>query len=412
LIEIYRKYVATLIIWLGTVATVSSQIFSERGVVFSSVEMPDRAQRSVVHFNVQKDSSTAGQSVWFITGMPSRFWKHTTKLTVPPSNEWLPAAEFGWQWQTQGRRDWHHAHRMPALGVALLLIQTGETRHGAALAILPHLDLSIVRRPAWSVQFRVATGIGRIAKPYQTFGYTASNALGSRWNNCTQFRLGSRIRLNPYWRMEVGGELTHFSNGSYELPNFGINLPGLYAGAYYSRKSLNFNDIQPRRKVRATTGRRWGGWVQYAESRVEYLVVDGPKRRVKSISGGLSWHVHRFNTLSVGYDWEEHAGVYAWALHNGTFADRAAARAGSQRRAITLADEFWFGSLSIMLQSGIHVGPPIYNQLTIGSWYNRLSVRVYAPPLPHTSVRFYGGIGMKAYKAVAENIALQAGFAF
>jgi Lipid A 3-O-deacylase (PagL) len=366
-----------------------------------------------VRFDTAIDTTSRNHWVWLASVQPSRFWKHTPKLSLPASQEWLPTWEVGIQCQTRGRKNWHVAHRYPALGVSVLRIQTGATRHEAAWAILPHLDLPLVRRPAWALNFRVATGIARVNRPYETFDWTGSNALGSRWNNCTAFRLGARVRLSPNWLLEAGGGLTHLSNGAYELPNFGINLPGLYATALYARAGSGHFNVQKkevRRAARHTEGRRWGAWLQWSGSQVEYLVLDGPKHTIRAYSGALTWRVHDFNVLSLAYERERHAGVYAWGLHNGYFPDRASAERGATRHAVVLGDEFRFGDISVLLQVGRHVGPSSYNQWVLTRTYSRLSARYYLPIRLPGGTRLYGGVGLKAYKGVAEYIGLQVGF--
>jgi hypothetical protein len=346
------------------------------------------------------------------TPTPVWFWRHSPRLTIAPDARLLAGGEVGIRWQTLGRHDWQVAHRFPALGVSLLGIDLGADKHGSAVVWLPHLSIAVVRRAAWSLNFRVGTGVARVTRPYDSFGYTRANALGSRWNNCTQFRLGGQVQVSPHWRLEAGGGLTHLSNGSYELPNFGLNLPGAYAMVIFSPKSLVFKDFDWRDISKKTTTRRLGGLVAGGWSPTEYLVLDGPKYAVWSVTAAATWRWHRFNRMALGADWERHSGVYAWGLHANEFADEAAARAGAQRWAVLLADEFFFGDLSIWLQTSMHVGPERFNRLVISQRYNKLTLRYYLPTWRDGAPRAFVGVHLKAYRSVAEYIGLQGGVAF
>jgi hypothetical protein len=160
-------------------------------------------------------------------------WRHTPKLTTR-TGELLWAQEIGVRFQTTGRRDWEAWQRYPVLGVSLVHFHLGQYSHGDAYGLLPHLSVPIVRAGWFTAFFRLGTGLAWVTKPYDSFDNPGQNALGSHWNNITQFRLGGEARLDAHFRINAGFALNHFSNGASALPNLGVNLASGYLGLVWS----------------------------------------------------------------------------------------------------------------------------------------------------------------------------------
>lgn len=339
----------------------------------------------------------------------SKFIKHSPRLTGP-TGQTVPAAEIGFQFETFGNRDWQAAHHCPAYGVSLIWIQPGSDAHGSLIGLFPHLTLPAVKFRGGGVYFRVGSGVGWATRPYDAFSNPSQNALGSNWNNITQFRCSAKWGRR-HWTGEAGAMLTHFSNGGLVLPNFGMNMPGFFAGMTYAPADLR--QFHTRQQVSKKPGRRWGFNFQSGFSGIEYIAIDGPKYAVWMLSGAFTMKLHKYNRLAVGFDWEKNKAVEAWLLNNTLLpGGEAGAAKGAQRTGLFLADEFFFGNVSIYLQASYHIGKAPLNSQAISNNYNKLGVRYYLPALPGLPVRLYSGVSLKAYKAVAELIAVHAGVDF
>lgn len=347
--------------------------------------------------------------VFFSNFYRAKFIKHSPRLTGP-TGQTVPGAEIGLRFETFGNREWQAAHRCPAYGFSLIWLQPGDEAHGNLIGLFPHLSLQAVRFRNGGVYFRVGSGVGWATRPYNAFSNPGENALGSHWNNITQFRCGAKWGRG-HWAVEAGAVLTHFSNGGLVLPNFGMNMPGFFAGVAYS--PVDAQKIQIRQHVSKKPGRRLGVNFQSGFSGIEYIAIDGPKYAVWMLSGALTFKLHKYNRLAAGVDWEKNKAVEAWLLNNTLLpGGRDGAAKGAQRTGVFLADEFFFGNVSIYLQASYHVGKAPLNSQAISNNYNKLGVRYYLPAIPNVPVRLYAGVSLKAYKAVAELIALHAGVDF
>lgn len=337
-------------------------------------------------------------------------WRHTPKLTTR-TGESLSGQELGIRFQTLGTRSWQAWQRYPSLGVSAAHFQLGEGSHERAFGLLPWLNVPLVRAGWFAANFRIGTGIGWVARPYNWWDNPDQNAIGSHWNNMTQFRLGAEAGLNAHTRLLLGGSFTHFSNGGAALPNFGINVISGWIGAVWSPKALHASDFQPPGASRKIAHKRWGAWLQGGYSAVQIASFDGPKYPIWSGAAAIACRFNRLHRASIGLDYERNMAIYTWGLHSALFSDEAAARRGATRLALFVGEEFFFGDIGIQLQTGRYWGKK-YNAFIPKNLYSKLAIRYYLPEDIRFPVRPYLGVTLKAHAFTAEYIAWNAGLSF
>lgn len=333
-------------------------------------------------------------------------YRHTPKLTIQTGQR-VWGQEFSLNFQTLGRQPWQAWQRYPVLGVSLAHFHLGAAAHGDVWGLLPYLNVPVLRRPHWLLYFRVGTGLGYVAHPYDYFNNPNQNALGSHANNITQFRLAAEYRLNAHWRLQAGGAFSHFSNGASALPNYGVNLPAFFTALNWSPRGIRATDFVPAPASRRS-GRHWGGLLSGGLALIEYAVIDGPRYPVWSLSAASYYQFNQVNRLLLGAEYEYNQAVYNFGLRTTNFKTQAEARRGATRLALTLADEFLFGPLGVQVQAGYYTGRRI-NQLVSDRWYSKLTVRYYLPEMLHTRLRCHVGISLKAHRTTAEFIAFNFG---
>lgn len=361
-------------------------------------------------FVILMNCPASGQTPGFETTLHAgAVWRHTPKLTTR-TGELLWGQEFGLRIQTTGRRDWQVWQRYPVLGVALVHFHLGDDSHGDGFGLLPNLSVPIVRSGWFTAFFRLGTGLAWVTRPYDYFDNPEQNALGSHWNNITQFRLGGEARLGDHTRLNAGIALNHFSNGASTLPNYGANLASGYAGVAWSPRPIREKEFLPARSDKHVA-QRFGGMLQLIYASIEYGVFDGPKYPVWGGSAAGLYRFNPVNRLLLGVDYEFNRAVYEFGLNNGEFESEDEACKGATRLAIFVADEFLFGSIGIQLQLGRYVGKEL-NQHVLRQNYSKLTMRVYLPALFNTSLQPHLGITLKAHATTAEHISMNAGLAF
>ena len=73
-----------------------------------------------------------------------------------------------------------------------------------------------------------------------------------------------------------------------------------------------------------------------------------------------------------------------------------------------VADEIFFGDLSLLIQAGIYISKDPY--LIVSQIYNRIGSRYYFPALNKPRLRFFLGVHLKSHKSVADYLAMELGF--
>lgn len=334
-------------------------------------------------------------------------YRHTTKLTTQ-TGERIGGQELGFRIQTTGRRDWQAWRHYPALGIAFSHFRLGAGNHGDAFGGLPFLSLPVFRFGDWSAHFRVGTGMAWITRPYNWFSNPTQNAIGSHWNNISQFRLGVEYRATPRLHFNAGGSMTHLSNGGATLPNHGINIFSGWTGAYWQFHPLKNGDYKAAQNSKHSMQRRFGAQLQGGIALMEIASFDGPKHPVWIFSTAGYFMISQTNHVLIGLDYESNGAIYSWGLHSARFPDESSARQGSTRVAVTAAEEFLFGDISILLQFGKYLGNGI-NQFTPNPVYAKVSARYYLPTIFHKELRPFAGVSIKAHKFTAEFISWNLG---
>jgi hypothetical protein len=335
-------------------------------------------------------------------------WRHSPLLTTRTGRP-VYFQEFALRLQTSGRRPWQAWQRYPAFGIAAGFYHLGEGSHRRAWALFPYVEVPLLRSGRWVAAFRLGTGLARVARPFHIIDNPGQNAIGSYWNNLTQFRLGAWWRCSPQWQLGAGFSLNHLSNGGSQLPNFGINAPAGYLGLLYSPRPQA--PLPPAEGSKRASGRRLGVIAHTGLAVVEARAIGGPKYFIRLASLAGYYRLNRVNRVLAGLDWERNDAHYRWALHTMVGITEAEARRGSTHLAVFAADEFLFGPLGIQLQLGYYVGRD-FNRYVGGDTYTKLGLRGYLPPFWSGGPRLHAGIGLKAHGFSAEYIAGQIGVDF
>lgn len=336
--------------------------------------------------------------------------RHTPKLTIDNSQR-VNGFELNFNHQTWGRRDWNTWKRFPQMGLAFIHFDLGDGAHGTSTGLLPNLSAPIFTVYNTTLFFRYGSGLVRVSNPFDFQDNPGQNAIGSHWNNVTQFRLGGIWRATGHFSVGGGGSFTHFSNGGAHRPNFGLNIPALFLTAAWSPVSLKKADFVHSSLPKKEAGRqRFGGLVEAGLAWGEIQVEDGPTYPIWTASMALARSFNKVNRAFIGVDWEFHAAIQYFLAHAGNHQNEADLRPQATRWMLFLADETRFGNLGVHLQTGIYTSRK--SELVPWFLYNKLAFRYYLPGFFGSQLRPWAGVYLKSHKITAEYISLNAGLSF
>ena len=156
--------------------------------------------------------------------------QHQSMSHLP--KETAKALELSYLFHTRGNKSWHKAYRYPTIGATLFIGSVGNTKIlGTYTGLYAFAELPIVKHKNFELNFKLSSGLAYSNLSY--FQNPKNIAIGTNWNTMMCFGLKSIYRFKNS-SISLGADLTHFSNGGYKMPNFGINIP--YVSIGYGRR--------------------------------------------------------------------------------------------------------------------------------------------------------------------------------
>ncbi len=338
-----------------------------------------------------------------------RITKHTSKLLFqsPPLSI---GSEIHLNWQTYGQKVWHEWQGYPSFGISFLHYDLGDKQlFGSAFAVYPTLDLKVFKKikPIDSyIQF--GWGLAYLTRHYDQFTNPINNAVGSALNNVTDFKWRFERQLTTHWKAQLGLSFTHFSNGSTHLPNFGINIPALNVGAKWTPKPL-YTQEYIHRDSASKSNKKWGFNAFTGLGLSASSAPRGPKYPIYTVAFSLVLPLNQVNLLSFGVQHEQNRVVAEFGLASGQFTTKAEALKAGSRWGVFLGNDFLFGQVAVVLQSGFY----LHRYEAVESmWFNRLGLRLYSPTIGRSNVRGHIGVFLKAHRVNAEQFCVLGGMSF
>ena len=284
--------------------------------------------------------------------------------------------------QTTGTRAWQQPSNFPQIGLAFLYGQSGASEYiGHITALLPFMDFHVYERRDITTNLRLALGPAWVEKIFNPETNYQNLVIGTHLNLCLNIMVSENIRLFPHASLDLGVSFTHISNGSFKLPNLGLNLPALTAGFRY--------DLFPEQKRRIRTlppAKKKINYYLYSfvaakqslplESAV-YLVNVFNLEALKDFSrcgrfgGGINMTLDRAGSTEVPY-----SAIFAW--------DRSKSH---WEAAVYVAYEYVVGDLSFPLQVGYY----LYNNYPVTALYQNMGVKYRFAP------HWTAGFALKAH---------------
>ena len=149
--------------------------------------------------------------------------------------------------QTTGKKSWERENNYPRLGIALMYGDLGSKQYlGSMTAIYPFIHFPLLRTRRSVSSFRLGAGLGWVEKPYDKEDNYKNLMIGTHMNATISMRLQTEWRIVHGLYMNAGLAFTHLSNGSYRLPNLGLNIPTIAAGLRYGPEASSI----PRKRQR------------------------------------------------------------------------------------------------------------------------------------------------------------------
>jgi hypothetical protein len=335
--------------------------------------------------------------------------KHTPKLLFdsPPLSS---AIDFHLSKQLYGQKAWHQWMRFPSIGVSFVYYDIDRDLLGKAFGLFPTIDLKPITRQRFQSKVQLGLGLAYLTRYYDALTNPNNNAIGSHVNGTAQIKWQNQYSIAQNWQVLFGLSFTHYSNGSSQQPNYGINIAAAQFGTKWQPNRIN-TEGYIRRDSSSKPSKRLGMTLHAGMAYVEPGVLRGPRYPYYFLSVGGIYRTSKVNQLVVGMNYEYDKSTYLWGLHTTNAPTEDAAHKAASRWSVFIADEIFFGNISLWAQTGYYLNHKTALAL-IANWYNKIGLRYYLPPIGKPKTRFFVGSYLKTHRFAAEYMGLGIGASF
>ena len=274
------------------------------------------------------------------------------------------STELNVGWQTTGRQYWNQGMKFPQVGIIAAITQLGNPDIlGQEYSLVPNLAYRFIRSGGFELHGMVGIGFSWFNKPYDRLSNTENLFIGSRLTNKTILGLNADFALTSHLTLSSGVTYMHYSNGHYQLPNIGVNIPAIHLGArYFIRGRPDHyleNDTVDRVSKKLMLNLRLGlGVHEYGEATKP---IGGPKYPIYNGSIYLSKRLGTIINLHLGLHLNYYTSFYDYlTFHDLHAQDR-------HMKSLTMIGfgglEFLLGHFAFTTQMGFYLYNPTYREI-------------------------------------------------
>ena len=172
------------------------------------------------------------------------FWHH--HFEMQKFNARYPALEVSVCQSTFGKKGWEPYYNYPYIGVTFYHANFGFNFEGnpkvgealgSAFALYPYINYPLNPNENSQITLKMGVGLGYLTKCFDNFDNYYNFAIGSHINAAVNLSFEYRQSVTRQLMTVASFGLTHFSNGSTKLPNYGLNtFSSAFGVAYYLRQ--------------------------------------------------------------------------------------------------------------------------------------------------------------------------------
>ena len=281
----------------------------------------------------------------------------------------VKSTEIFFEKVANGKKNWHQAYRLPTVGVAAHYTDFGNpTEMGYAYAVIPYMKLHYIKRKHFEFNARLGAGLAYLTKYFDRLENNKNSAIASPLNAAIS------INFEPEWKTKyidfgLGLSFTHFSNGAFQTPNLGFNIPTLSLAAAYK-----FNSNLPvlnKQKVFDEFKKQNNFELMFTGGAKEIMPAQGPKYFVADMHFQYRRHYSVKSNLLFFADANYNRG-YKRSYEN--WNDTTITNSTSLRAGLGIGYGLSFDRLMLFIHNGVY----LYDKLHYdGYLYHRVAAKYY-----------------------------------
>jgi hypothetical protein len=339
-----------------------------------------------------------------------------------PQSQFTDLNEIRISLQTTGNKEWHQLYHYPKVGFTFIYGYLGNTTIlGQNFAIVPDLSFQTHTDKRWMLETRLGFGFTYFTKHYDAIDNPTNNVIGSSFTNITFITEDLNYKLSKKLNINIGIAAFHCSDGHYQLPNLGANIPSVNLGFSYCPAGLpkfyqHDTVAKPVKKILLNV---FAGYGRH-EFGSATKPTGGPKYPV--FQGGIyiSKRYRKINNFQAGLSYTYFTDYYDFIVNEEYFNSQQHLKAS----VITafIGNEFIIGKFGLLAQSGVNLYTPFLAKYSASrndhdflSLYitNKIGIQYYIfDPTLHPRKNVYFGLYIKAHFGTADFAEAGLGYTF
>jgi len=263
--------------------------------------------------------------------------------------------------QTYGNKEWNSHFRYPQVGISLLYNYFGnDSVFGRNISALPNFTFRHGKADKFHGELRLGLGIAYFTKIYNIRDNPTNLYIGSRLTNVSHASYNIVKFVHPYLAIKTGISVFHFSNGHYQLPNIGMNIPSFNLGLkYFPNKMpvIRNNKIDSFDNKWLFNARLGIGWHEFGYSTYP---AGGPKYPVYCGTFYVSKRFTAINKLKLGLFVNYYTSFYDFITTQEIYKNKQGLK--SSVASVFIGHEFVSGHFGFVAEAGINIYNPFFNK--------------------------------------------------
>ncbi len=275
-----------------------------------------------------------------------------------PKNKTSFLCELGFYTLTNGLKDWQEFYKYPQVGVSLIYGYFGNKDVlGENISLLPSISFFLKRNSSLYYQLKLGMGFAFFNRPYSLSDNAGNIVIGSHITNISTMSLNTCKNINKNMTISGGISVFHFSNGHYQLPNVGLNLPCVNISFKYLPQQMPEKFFQQTNKniLKKTLLNIYAG-VGFHEFGSSVRPTNGPKYPVYIGSIYLSKRYNTVSNVQAGIYTNYYTSFYDYIINQEFYSTKQHLK--SYTLVAFLGHEYLLGRVGFVIQGGIYAYNP------------------------------------------------------
>jgi len=283
--------------------------------------------------------------------------------------------EAAWYAKGTGFKGMDRHFWSPRLGAGMLYLRMGDSLNGSVFSPNAFIEFNLKERSRSITTLRCASGVGYFTRPFNLENNLRNRANGSHLNGLIQVLVSRRQFIGHNLETNLGMGITHFSNGNWKFPNWGVNMLLGHVGlAWFLNNAPAHRPDWPR--YNADTPRLRGFWNISVRTGRRQIAIDD-NRNFTLFMGEVVYHHpqsrSRLWRMGLNYFFDP---IYPyikfgpWPVRNRSFG-------AVTELSLLLGHEYRVGRVGIIADAGLYLYRPTDSKRM---YYEAVGFKYYVNP--------------------------------